>query len=245
MELVEIPATIMLAGMLKKLRLPRPEYRSHTVGGGRVVAIVVFYPSVQHLHTLSNTLSLSSDPSDSLETAANDVAVQAIKYMETVHKKVLRDFSYSEMEKKKKENEFLRQQLTKKDKEIGQKDEQLKQATKSWGGLINKMCNSNQRIQKIISENLSPGYSTQHDMRSAALLDIQATSLTIAQLTSEATRMFQATEIYLHGTQSDVTADEHSPGFYGSDVDPWNYSSSLPGGAYEHEEFFLILLFFP
>jgi hypothetical protein len=61
---------------------------------------------VQPLQYLIGTQSLSSDPSDSLKTTGN-AALQAIKYMYTVHKKVLKDFRYPKMEKLKMENEIL------------------------------------------------------------------------------------------------------------------------------------------
>jgi hypothetical protein len=67
---------------------------------------IIFYPFVRPLQYLSGTQSLSSGPSDSLETARNAV-LQAIKYMETVHKNVLKDFKYPKMEKLKMENEIL------------------------------------------------------------------------------------------------------------------------------------------
>jgi hypothetical protein len=69
----------------------------------------------------------------------------------------------------------------------------------------------------------------------AALLEIQTLTLAIHQLACESTRMLKAIGAYPYGCESDVTADKHSRAFYGSDIDLWNYSSSLLAGAYEHE----------
>jgi hypothetical protein len=44
---------MMLASMLKKLRLPRYLYKIHTFEVGRVVLTLMFYPFVQYLHYLS------------------------------------------------------------------------------------------------------------------------------------------------------------------------------------------------
>lgn len=84
--------------------------------------------------------------------------------------------------------------------------------------------------KNIISEILTPVCSAVHDKRSAALLDIQTTTYAVDHLTSESTRMLKAIGSCSYDTESDLTASEHSPGFYGSDIDPWNYDSSSLGG---------------
>jgi hypothetical protein len=75
-------------------------YSWRRLGGGDS-SVLPLSLSVQRLPTLSNTQSLSSCPLDSLEIGANDFVFQAFRYMETVHNKVLRDFSYTDGENEK------------------------------------------------------------------------------------------------------------------------------------------------
>jgi hypothetical protein len=53
METVEIPTTIMVAAVLKKLQLPCPKCKSHTVPVG--VVLVVFF-TLQHSHGPSDQI---------------------------------------------------------------------------------------------------------------------------------------------------------------------------------------------
>jgi hypothetical protein len=112
METVKIRSTVIVEAILEKLCLPRPKYQRRILEGSQcVVVTVVFYRSMQQLECFA-TQSLSSDLSDSLETFKNNIAVQAIKYMEMVQKAV-KDFSHTKLEKKK-GNEVL---LTNKEKD--------------------------------------------------------------------------------------------------------------------------------
>jgi hypothetical protein len=148
--------------------------------------------TIQHLKSVAGTQSLSSDPSDSRDSR-NDVTLRAIKYMEIVHKKVLKDFSYPEMEKQKTENEILRRHWIE-DEKLPQIYKKPKQVTRSWDGLIDDICSSNQRIQKIISRN----YSAQHDMRNTVFLEIQTTTLAIDQLGMWIYSHAQGNRAYIH-----------------------------------------------
>jgi hypothetical protein len=53
METVEIPATIMVSAVLKKLQLPCPKCKSHTVPVG--VVLIVFF-TLQHSHGPSDQI---------------------------------------------------------------------------------------------------------------------------------------------------------------------------------------------
>jgi len=46
MKIIEIPTTVLLEEMLKKLQLPIPMYSTVRAAEGKMVALVAFYPAV-------------------------------------------------------------------------------------------------------------------------------------------------------------------------------------------------------
>ena len=95
MEGVQIPPWFLFEVMMKQMQLPPPIYTTSAAEEGQIVARVVFYPSIECFQDPLQPKSLSSYPLNSTDISIDDATLQAINYMETVQKKLIKDYHYT------------------------------------------------------------------------------------------------------------------------------------------------------
>jgi len=106
---IKIPTDVVLDSILKKLERPCPEYKNKDIGGSFFQTEVLFYLSA---HFLKISLPPhSGSPALSLEAQKNCAASDAIQYMATDHRKILKDYNYDELKKQRKNNKCLWREL--------------------------------------------------------------------------------------------------------------------------------------
>jgi len=93
METVKVPLSVMFEGMMKKLNLPSPKFETVVVGVNSFDSKVMFYPSTEFLLSSAQPHVLSSyfPEEKSMEEAIDGVAYQALKYMKSKEKKILKE----------------------------------------------------------------------------------------------------------------------------------------------------------
>jgi hypothetical protein len=114
MEIIEIPTSAAFEAMLKKLDLPPPRYKGSNIGGGYFQIEVIFYPSAYFLLNNLPPHSIMGCPASSLEETKEYAARDAIEYMATDQRKVLKDYNYDELEQQRKLNKHLQSKLEEK-----------------------------------------------------------------------------------------------------------------------------------
>ena len=167
---------------------------------------------------------MSSYPSNSTDISIDDAALQAIKYMETVQKKVIKDYHYTEMEKGKKANEVLVQQVKERDEKIKEKTNQLVELGKSCLNFANTTCGFSCRICSITYDNLALDSNAIVDMHNDTHLHIEAIASDLKNLSFESWEQLKDKGA-AGPALSDIARDEYFPSCSGSDATlsgPWD-----------------------
>ena len=95
---IRIPTKLMFDAMIQQLGLPNAVYSTQKARAIGLDATIHFYPSK---HQLDNNLprqSISIHVSNKLEDAEDQLAKEALKYMKSIHSKVLQDINYDKMQ---------------------------------------------------------------------------------------------------------------------------------------------------
>jgi len=216
MEVIGVPASIMLEAMLKELNLLSPKYERNSLGGACFEAKVLFYPSMQFLQNSTQPHSILGYMGDTMEEATNIAATQAIKYMKNNENKVLKDYSYDELQKEKKVNRALGRQMEAKNLKLHNTISRLTKTSEAYNNYLNTVRNASKCIQKMISDHARAGTN---------LLDIQAMVDNLNQQTHQAnTCLATEGEFPYYGPDENELSTEH---YESEDEDAINWNSEV------------------
>ncbi|XP_048552330.1 uncharacterized protein LOC125544311 isoform X1 [Triticum urartu] len=98
MEKIRIPTKVLFDAMMQQLGLPNAVYSTQKARAIGLDATIHFYRSK---HQLDNSLprqSISTHVSNKLEDVEDQLANEALKYMKSIHSKVLQDTNYDKMQ---------------------------------------------------------------------------------------------------------------------------------------------------
>ena len=224
MEGVQIPPWFLFEVMMKQMQLPPPIYTTSAAEEGEIIARVVFYPSIECFQDPLQPKSLSSYPSNSTDISIDDATLQAIEYMETVKKKVIKDYHYTEMEKGKKANEVLVQQVKERDETINEKTNQLVELAKSYLNFANTTCGFRCLICSITCDNLTLDSNAIVGMHNGTHLNIEAISSDLKNISFDSWEQLKDKGA-AGPALSDFAGDEYFPSCSGSDATlsgPWD-----------------------
>jgi len=218
MEVIDIPATVLFHEMMKKLDLPSPTYKTRMSQEAKLVASVTFNPAIHYLGSSYGAISLAGHPMDSLDAANNDAAKEAIKYMENIEHKILKDYNYEKLHEKKQVEECHINKIIENNRRtskiIREKDEQIKKMRRCWGNFITSVGDTNDKITDITKAGYTGGTSQLDNDINITLSEIETVTEYLAQLTFESTDQLQQVAKYPYDTDAESSESDQFPGYY-------------------------------
>lgn len=151
---------------------------------------------MRHQRHDAEAMALSGYSSDSIEDATDVATAQVIRYMETMHGKVLKDYSYNELKQTKERELHLIGLLRDKEKEIKEQNLKTREISKGFADYMYQVKNIFAGIHSIAKGVVCSTSSTNGNDLSKAAVDVQNELAHLDQLTDYSMKLIQNTGVY-------------------------------------------------
>lgn len=198
-EFAKVSGTFLFGGLLDKLDLPVPRYRSRTHHRGQFVTDVAFYPSKEHLRHPPTLVTLSSSPLHNLQSTIDVVSQKAIHYMEDHQKKVLQDYNYVELKRSEETNLHLTDLLA-------EKDGMIRELTTTFGDYTNTVFSVCDQITRLATSASHATVPTPSSVDNRTCSEIQSAVARLSKLSHEAVRVHRSALSYAQAGDDDDSA---------------------------------------